>query len=194
MIPSRATALCVLPLAETFSGSFISSSLSLRHLFELFCGPYLPPSIIPIFLYPPTKCTPSTDGLFLGSQLPYIFHAKHIKQDVKLRPSYEKEHVAFAFGGLCNLTKSAVFQFRSFSWQLHNFAFLFCWVILLLLYIPHFHYLLNNWWTSRLFPFMRDCDDAAMNANAEVVEGYCLLACSSWLVQPAFFWSPGPPT
>lgn len=151
MIPSYATALRVLPLVETFAGTFISSSLSLHHVFEPFCGSYLPPSLLSLYLnfsdYPP-QCIPCTDGLFLVSKLPYIFHAKHIKhisQDVKLRPCYEKEHVAFVLGGLCNLTKYAVFQFRPFTWQLHDFAFLFRWVILLSLCIPQFHYLLDNW-------------------------------------------------
>lgn len=58
--------------------------------------------IIPKFLCLPPQCIPCTDGLFLVSKLPYIFHAKyikHISQDVKLRPCYEKEHVAFVLGG-----------------------------------------------------------------------------------------------
>ena len=29
-------------------------------------------------------------------------------------------------------------------------------------------------------------------AGAEAMEGCCLLACSSWLVQPAFLQNPGP--
>lgn len=59
--------------------------------------------VIPKFIYLPSpQCIPCTDGLFLVSKLPYIFHAKHIKHirpDVKLRPSYEKEHVTLVLGG-----------------------------------------------------------------------------------------------
>ena len=34
----------------------------------------------------------------------------------------------------------------------------------------------------------------AAGADAEAVEGCCLLACLPWLAQPAFSWNPGPPT
>ena len=35
--------------------------------------------------------------------------------------------------------------------------------------------------------------DLGAGAEAEAMEGYCLLACSSWFAQPAFLQNKGPP-
>jgi hypothetical protein len=38
----------------------------------------------------------------------------------------------------------------------------------------------------KLGPELKQCRNLEAGAAAEAMEGYCLLACSSWLAQPAF--------
>lgn len=69
-----------------------------------------------------------------------------------MRFTYERDRLVFFLGWVISLS-IIVFQFKSFTWKLHDLTFLSSWLKFHWVFVPHFQYPLISWWASRLsFP------------------------------------------